>query len=288
MCNAYVVKRSPEFRANQHLVTKETLTEEERQVLRRFERAFGDALSGPQETLVDRIRSGDVDMSRLASVRAEVTSSFEEYGGEITSVYRQYQEESLVTGRTVAANRYDLDGSFDQVPERLVEQLDEWSVESTDEVIDTMSDEVSNVLRRGAEDGMGTDDLAETLNDDVFEGRLKDSKAQEVARTELNSASSHGSHSAYEDADAVIAEEWLAVNQPNRTREAHLEANGQIVPVDGTFLVDGEQMDHPGDKSASAGNFVNCRCDVAPVMVADLSEEQLETIESGGRIMAGV
>ena len=44
--------------------------------------------------------------------------------------------------------------------------------------------------------------------------------------------------------------------QDERTREAHLEAHRQVVPLDGKFLVGGEEIDHPGD--GSPGNAINC------------------------------
>lgn len=284
MC--YIAKRSPEFRANQRLLTLEKLSPEEERIVEQFMRDFGRVLTGPQRDLVDAVRAGDVDLSRLDEIRAEVTAAFGNYSGEIQAVYREHAAAGMATGRTLAAQRYDLTGSFDVVPQRLLDQLDDWAIESTDEVVDTMSDDVARVLRSGAEEGLGTDEIAEILDEDVFEGRLKDSHAETVARTELNSASNTGAHSAYEDAEGVIAEEWLAAAQPGRTRDAHLEANGQIVPVDGTFLIAGEEMLHPGDKSASIELWANCRCTAAPVFADQLTPAQVETIRSGGRILA--
>jgi uncharacterized protein with gpF-like domain len=48
-----------------------------------------------------------------------------------------------------------------------------------------------------------------------------------------------------------------------RTRDAHAFADGQVAAVDAPFVVDGEQMTHPGASGASAANVVNCRCAIA-------------------------
>ena len=52
---------------------------------------------------------------------------------------------------------------------------------------------------------------------------------------------------------------WVAVLD-DHTREAHMEADGQVVNSDEAFDVDGESLMFPGDDSmgASAGNLINC------------------------------
>lgn len=54
---------------------------------------------------------------------------------------------------------------------------------------------------------------------------------------------------------------WDSVGD-SHVREAHLVADGQEVPVNEPFVVDGEQLMFPGDTSlgASTGNVINCRC----------------------------
>jgi uncharacterized protein with gpF-like domain len=60
---------------------------------------------------------------------------------------------------------------------------------------------------------------------------------------------------------AVQEKEWLSAID-ERTRDAHVAANGQVVPVEEPFIVDGEELMCPGDSGAgvSAGNVINCRC----------------------------
>lgn len=54
---------------------------------------------------------------------------------------------------------------------------------------------------------------------------------------------------------------WISTDD-ERTRQAHLDADGQEVPQDEPFVVDGEELMFPGDISlgASAANTINCRC----------------------------
>src|SRR3954469_23374316 len=45
-----------------------------------------------------------------------------------------------------------------------------------------------------------------------------------------------------------------------RTRPHHLDANGQTVPITGTFSVGGNRMEYPGDQNAPADEVIHCRC----------------------------
>lgn len=56
---------------------------------------------------------------------------------------------------------------------------------------------------------------------------------------------------------------WVA-DLDERTREAHVLANGQTVPYNGLFLVKGQYLRYPGDMSfgATMDNIANCRCEV--------------------------
>lgn len=47
-----------------------------------------------------------------------------------------------------------------------------------------------------------------------------------------------------------------------KTRDSHWAADGQRVPVNGSFTVGGEQLEFPGDPKASAAETKNCRCRV--------------------------
>jgi hypothetical protein len=53
--------------------------------------------------------------------------------------------------------------------------------------------------------------------------------------------------------------EWVAILD-RRTREAHVRADGQRVPVNEPFQVGGELLQFPRDPRGSAGNVINCRC----------------------------
>lgn len=92
-----------------------------------------------------------------------------------------------------------------------------------------------------------------------------ESRARTIARTTVVGSSNGATHEAYgtvQDTIGPLAKEWVATSD-DRTREWHVDADGQTVPYDEPFDVDGEAMMYPGDPAGSAENVVNCRCAVA-------------------------
>jgi HK97 family phage portal protein len=89
-------------------------------------------------------------------------------------------------------------------------------------------------------------------------------RSERIARTETLVLANKGHLAAYEQTNVVAEKEWLT-SIDDRTRDAHIFANGQRVPKDAPFLVGGESLQAPGI-GGSASNVVNCRCTVAPIV----------------------
>jgi len=81
-----------------------------------------------------------------------------------------------------------------------------------------------------------------------------------------------------------LKKEWIA-SFDDRTRDAHAEADGQIVMQSDPFLVGGEQLLYPGDPAGSSTNVINCRCSVAPFPVENAEADG--TIENIGLGLGG-
>jgi len=98
-------------------------------------------------------------------------------------------------------------------------------------------------------------------------------RARVIARTEIISASNAGSLEGAYATGVEFQKEWLAT-QDDRTRDAHLVADGQRTNKDGDFLVDGEPLEYPGALNGSPANVINCRCTLLYITrdFSDLSE----------------
>jgi HK97 family phage portal protein len=96
------------------------------------------------------------------------------------------------------------------------------------------------------------------------EARLPLYRRENIARTETMRMSNAGAKALYKDW-GVHEKEWLATLD-SRTRPEHLAANKQVVAIDSTFEVGGEELQFPGDPAGSPANTCQCRCTVLPVI----------------------
>lgn len=101
------------------------------------------------------------------------------------------------------------------------------------------------------------------------------SRAATIARTEVIGAYNNGNMAGARELGDLgpVKKEWSAVDQPGRTRETHLEADGQTVWFDEPFIVGGEEMDAPHDPGASPEETINCRCQVILLYEGDIDRD---------------
>ena len=86
--------------------------------------------------------------------------------------------------------------------------------------------------------------------------------ATRTARTMHTAAQNCGRQAGYNKAakDGIIFEKtWIAAHD-NRVRTSHDELDGQTVPYDAMFVVNGHELEFPGDWRAPAEEVYNCRC----------------------------
>ena len=96
-----------------------------------------------------------------------------------------------------------------------------------------------------------------------------------TARTAVTNAQNAGRMDSYVAATKMGIEmdrEWVSALDA-RTRPEHAESDGQVVGVDEPFIVGGEKLMFPGDRSGSGWNIYNCRCtQIAKVKGVDTSD----------------
>lgn len=96
---------------------------------------------------------------------------------------------------------------------------------------------------------------------------MSQASALRAARTAVTEAENAGRQASYDRAQEIglpLRKRWMAVKDL-RTRDAHAFADGQTVPLNAPFKVDGYKMMYPGDPSAPPYLVYNCRCTMRTV-----------------------
>lgn len=144
-----------------------------------------------------------------------------------------------------------------------MKSVEEWLKENGGDKIDgiTKTDlkRIKRELIEGIQAGEGPGTLADRI-ENFLEASYKN-RALAIARTEVIPASNLASQSVARSTGLPLTKEWLNTGD-DRTRDDHLDAGGQVVPIDSAYEVGGEKMMFPGDTSlgASAENTIQCRC----------------------------
>ena len=266
-------------RSRRYLLEKRRFPAEVEAALEDFEQEFGTLTSDIRDRLADGIIARDIN--ETGDIEAAVRRIVSEDRDEIAAVFAEGAREGADAGRRMAARRFGLDIDLDLPPESALENVDEFADDLVDDVIDTIGEDVGHRIAGWLEDGVGVDDIADRLQDQL-DNELGDAAAQRHARTLVMGASERGNESAIRESGAV-GKRWVSTSD-GRTRETHVEAEGQIVPHDGTFLVGDAEMRHPADPTAAVEEVVNCRCTTVPVFEDELTQDELARLRAGRRL----
>ena len=108
--------------------------------------------------------------------------------------------------------------------------------------------------------------IADDLQRDLT--NMSRASAVRTARTAITAAQNGGRQATMDSAKAMgikLRKRWVATKDL-RTRDVHGKADGQTVPTDEPFIVGGEKLMFPGDRTSASGwNLYNCRCGMRTV-----------------------
>ncbi|MBB3040122.1 hypothetical protein FHU29_004617 [Hoyosella altamirensis] len=140
-------------------------------------------------------------------------------------------------------------------------------VNTPDTVYKAISTHVAEALRLGESIPQMRDRIATEL--DVTNVEQWPRRATVVARTEsggaMNSATRQAAILQSDITGTLLDQVWIATPGSDRTRETHLEAHGQRVPLGEHFIVGGYELAAPGDPDGPAEEVIQCRCTLLTV-----------------------
>ena len=163
---------------------------------------------------------------------------------------------------------FNLGGSFNVENPRVYAMIDSF-VNRLTNINDTTYDKLKALLKRAYQEGLSTDEIARMIREKF--SQFSSVRAKTIARTEMTGMVNGAGLESWKQ-NGVTHKEWIATLD-SRTRDAHVQYNGEIVPIDEPFGFGPEPIMYPGDPAASPGNVINCRCTVAPIFQEDMENE---------------
>ena len=126
---------------------------------------------------------------------------------------------------------------------------------------------ITAAVTSGILQGKGVRKIAADLRTRLVDMSVE--SAIRTARTAVTAAENGGRYDTFREAEELGIKgkyKWVSTLDA-RTRPAHQRADGQVRDADKPFVVDGEKLMFPGDKSlgASGWNLYNCRCSYVDV-----------------------
>ncbi len=152
------------------------------------------------------------------------------------------------------------------------------------DITETTKEQIRRFLVQGQSENLTMNEIIELLKT----SGITNYRASLIARTETSRAANIGSMVGAMSTGLVTVKEWIAAKD-NRTRRMprdandHLNMDGVQIPIDQKFIVPArdyiDNMLHPGDSTAHAGNVCNCRCTLGYEAVRG-SDGKLQKLEN--------
>ena len=132
-----------------------------------------------------------------------------------------------------------------------------WVATKVTQINRTTEEQIRDLITQGEQEGAGVEEIARAIRQNM--PQMSRLRSHVIARTETHMAASWANQTAAEESGIELVKEWCS-SADDRTRETHIEADGQRVPLSMSFNVGGYSLMYPGDPTAPAAETVMCRC----------------------------
>jgi len=135
------------------------------------------------------------------------------------------------------------------------------SIRKARQILSTTTDEVTNTVSQGMEEGLTDAQIATGLTALYTSWRVIDdpdryhSRAVTIVETEVGEAGSFGSSEGASQA-GMTNKTWVS-QQDGLVRDSHVEMHNVTVPITATFP---NGLRFPRDSAGAPGEVINCRC----------------------------
>ena len=197
-----------------------------------------------------------------AGVEVNILFSMSEENQRLRLISKPLIQRAVITGAKLAYTELTSPIDFDLIEPNLLRVISSRGMEFANTINSGTSTLLEEAIKEGVSAGESISDISKRVNEIYsFSERFR---SKRIAQTEVIGAANEGQLASY-IANGVEGKEWLTARD-ERVRESH-QIDGQVVDITENFVLNsGELLQQPGDRSASVGEIVNCRCSIAPIV----------------------
>ena len=212
-----------------------------------LERLVSKSIKGLNKKLQSRFDSGNYNVNNI-----DLTD--EEYARYRQSVAKACESVKKELGQELG---FDPKKTPKQINDYINQVADE-SVQSLQESVVVIKKEVKQTLKNVSKEDAAT--IREVMSRKYKS--LEESRAKTIAQTTSSNATSATQYTVFKENGIKMM--WLS-QRDGRVRYSHQLADGKFANSQGYFTVGGEKTTRPLGPGLSAGNSINCRCQLFPV-----------------------
>lgn len=219
------------------------------------------------------LSGSDFDTFKYKSLQANIERQLVALEGELVNGLQNSIEQVFLDGVEAVVEplrAVGYDNAFFAPSRAQILTVSEFSADLIRGMTSEMLAKINAQLRQGALGVLSPFELMQNITKILGVGKQVVSgialRAESIVRSELARIFNLANYTAQQDTlDAIpdLLKRWIATGD-SRTRPAHLEAHIKYmenpIPAKEPFIVDGEELDYPGDPKGSPGNVIACRC----------------------------
>ena len=240
----------------------------ERELARFFDRLGKQVQQNLEEYWSEHLLQGQVDLitQPISEAQAEYYLILQKYNKrEYQLGIREAERLVKLSKKPIASKaikprltrRYDLFATLREAEQDLLDKVFIAS-QATLTRVDTS---IKTLLTEGYQSGKGINYVANLLTRRF--DQLTTWEAKRIARTEIHNSHNTAVMDTYQEL-GVEYTMWISAGDDGRTRDSHLEVDGEIIPVGGTYS---NGLKFPGDTDGPIEEWINCRCSNAPFVI---------------------
>jgi hypothetical protein len=231
-------------------------------------------------------RLADLDSSsftyaQLQVLKTQINQLFDKFSGQATKLLDGYEAQGFNLGSQLIAQPVAVLGSqaLGQISQSALAIAQGYTADLITGLSKDAAAKVNAAIQRAFLGGQQITDIIAQIGKALagsadFTGLFSPigRRASMIAINEILRVQSIAAQARLEDLSSRqpdLQKQWKHLNLALVPRPGHIAADGQVVDVKQSFMVEGEELKYPRDPNGSPENTINCHCQMVPYFAAD-------------------